>query len=232
MAVPPPKSSLRIFAGDVLNQTNQDCVAHALAYAIRVCHAQRSLTTAEIPYVSRRFVYWNSRKYHDAIEMDGGTFIRTAIKSINKLGFAPESAWPYSRPWAKRPSVATYETAFDNSVEYMRIDGSGSERLLAVRSAIAAGFPVVMGLRIDSNFERAQSGDMMDPPDENRVIGGHAVAILEYDEMGFYGPNSWGTDHGTDGWFSASSAYVGSEMMASDFWAIQSAAPTVRGSRG
>jgi hypothetical protein len=125
---------------------------------------------------------------------------------------------------AKQPSEVAFKRAIDQRVPvgYFRIEGIGATRVLGIRRAIASGYPVVGGFQIGSEFETAAPDDIFGPPDEATIVGGHALAVLSYDERGFYGPNSWGEGYGAGGWYAMTPSYLGWEG-AGDFWAIKSA---------
>ncbi|NQE92489.1 C1 family peptidase [Nocardia terpenica] len=83
-------------------------------------------------------------------------------------------------------------------------DLSGTDRRTAVETAIAAGQPVVFGFEARDSFETLTKGNAnYNPQPTERVLGGHAVTIVAYDENGITAENSWGTTWGDGGFFTA-----------------------------
>lgn len=223
---PPHKASLRRWSPAVLDQRSlNSCVAHAVAYAIGTCHAHAGVEHPEL--LSRLFVYWNSRSYHGDANNDDGTYLRTALKSVNKIGFCPEAVWPYDeRAVREQPPHEAYREAIDQRIVagYFRIDSTGEQRVRDVKRAIAAGFPVVFGTGVSEQFTNALPGDSYGPPEQSAVVGGHAMCVLEYEGGVMRGPQSWGESYGDDGWFCIVDSYLEWEWTR-DIWAIKAAPP-------
>jgi hypothetical protein len=191
------------------------CVAHALAYAAKAVRP-------EAPLLSRLFVYWAARSFHNESDRDEGTFLRAAFRVLAKLGFCPEELWPYATASVNtKPPWAAFKAAIDQRAEarYYRISRRLPGDVVAdVRCAIAAGHPVVFGCDVARDFVSGRESTLHLGWRASEIAGGHAMALLAYDEDWFYGPNSWGPHWGESGWFRASPDFIGAA--ARDVWAL------------
>jgi C1A family cysteine protease len=61
------------------------------------------------------------------------------------------------------------------------------------------------------------------PAMSEKVLGGHAVLAVGYDDSTsrFLVRNSWGPGWGMDGYFTMPYAYLTDENLADDFWTIR-----------
>lgn len=234
---PPESATLRPYVGDILNQGNlSSCVAHAIAYAIRIAHSRAGIKNPTL--LSREFIYWNARKYDGSEQLDNGTMIRSGVKALNKFGFCPESAWEYDEFKVNdQPSWEAYREATDQRFElygnsaqtpigYYRIGSEGASKVDDVKRAISAGYPVVFGTALAQEFVDNGAKRIWTPPDPSYIIGRHALCGAEYDSNGLRGPNSWTNGWGDDGYYCLSWEYIEWEETL-DLWAIK-AAPAYR----
>jgi hypothetical protein len=220
--MPPPEASLNSFLPPILDQQNEDCTAHATWYALHIAASKAGI---ELEQVSRLFLYWNARNYHNGTNFDGGTYIRAVFKALGKLGFCDEDWWPYGGEELvnERPEMVAYEMAIDQVIglEYYRIDSTGAQRVLDVMNAIHHGHAVVFGILVDKGFVHAEH-DLEEPVSEANATGGHALTITAYDENGFYGPNSWGPAWNGNGFYRMSKHFLASEA-PTDLWVVVAA---------
>jgi C1A family cysteine protease len=175
--------------------------------------------------VSRLFIYYQERLLYGTVNYDSGAYLRDGIKAVNKFGAPLESLWPYIiGRFAIKPSAAAYKDALKRRVgAYRRItDFDG------VKTALAQGYPVVMGFNVYSSFQTlavARTGQMPYPNVQTeRLLGGHAVALVGYRDstQQFIARNSWGTGWGDRGYFYMPYQVVQNTSMSSDFWIITS----------
>src|SRR5262249_25651314 len=141
---------------------------------------------------------------------DGGAMIRDGIKTLVKQGVCSEAKWPYViSKFAEKPPAACYTEARRHQVTaYARL-----ETLDQMRSCLADGFPFVFGFSVYESFESAavaKSGIAAMPRPRERLLGGHAVLAVGYDDRPkrFLVRNSWGTRWGMRGYFTMPYAYL------------------------
>lgn len=226
---PPHAASLSEHVSEVLDQGQiQSCVANSVAQAVRVCHSDAGIPHPEL--TSRLFLYWNARHYADVADVDQGSRIRDAIRSLSKLGYCREAYWPYAEAkWAERPSWRAYQAASDQRIHvaYYRIDSSGDAKVNDVKLAISSGHPVVFGSPVTQAFVEGDTSEL-DSPSFDHVVGNHAMLLTEYNGDWFGGPNSWGQGWANEnGWFAMSANHLKWEAVI-DIWAI-TAAPAYSG---
>jgi C1A family cysteine protease len=177
--------------------------------------------------VSRLFIYYQERLLEGTVNYDAGAYIRDGIKAVNKYGAPLESLWPYLiTRYATTPSRAAYADALKRRAgAYQKI----TTRVAGVKTALSQGYPVVIGFDVYESFEGAvnnTTGMMPYPAAGEQLLGGHAVAIVGYnDTLGggrFICRNSWGTSWGDRGYFYMPYQVIANANMSDDFWIITS----------
>lgn len=168
--------------------------------------------------------YW-TRGLEGTTKSDAGGTIRDAVKVLATRGAAPESLWPYDvKQFAKAPpSTVTKAAGTHLALEYQSVP----QTLAAVKGALAAGYPVVIGISVYASFESdtvAKTGVVPMPGTREQMLGGHALLLVGYDDATsrFTVRNSWGTGFGDKGYVYLPYAYVVSSKLASDFWVLHS----------
>jgi C1A family cysteine protease len=197
------------------------CTGNAIA-GIMEYLARKARKTTD---VSRLFIYYQERLLEGTVNYDSGAYIRDGIKAVNKYGVPTENLWPYDvRKYTYRPTQAAYTNAATRkAVSYQKC-----ANFAAVKSALAQGYPVVIGFDVYESFESdtvARTG-MMPMPNKAReqLLGGHAVTIVGYNDttQRFIVRNSWGTSWGDHGYFYMPYGVIQDTTMSSDFWIITS----------
>lgn len=194
------------------------CTANAIAAAIEFDQTKRFVP-------SRLFIYYNERAMEGTVDSDAGAQIRDGIKSVAKEGAPPERMWPYQiENFRTKPSAEAYNAASaDLVVLYQRL----IQDLNTMKGCLASQYPFVFGFTVYESFESqevARSGILGMPGTSEKVLGGHAVMAVGYDDVSntFVVRNSWGPDWGLKGYFKMPYAYLTSGNLASDFWTIRS----------
>jgi len=171
--------------------------------------------------VSRLFIYYNERVLERSVDSDSGASLRDGIKTLAKTGACAETLWPYAiAKFAARPAARCFADARKHRiVSYHRITG-----LSEMTACLAEGFPFVFGISVYESFESAavaRTGRVPMPKRSERMIGGHAVMAIGYDQSKkcLLVRNSWGADWGLGGYFTLPFAYL--DNLAADFWTIR-----------
>jgi len=196
------------------------CTANAIAAGIRYAElAQREPHPIE---PSRLFIYFEERRREGTTDSDAGAELRSGLKVAAK-GYPAESLWPYDiGRFAERPPMSAYQAArHEHVTRYYRVPTSP----LAMKGALALGYPVVIGFAVYAGLESnaaARTGMVPMPDPHEAPIGGHAVLLTGYDDSSrlWTCRNSWG-DWGDGGYFHAPYGYLDSPSFASDFWTMR-----------
>ena len=198
------------------------CTANAIAFAYQFDEFRQNEIEPFMP--SRLFIYYNERKMEGDVSNDSGAAIRDGIKSINVQGVCPESEWPYNiDDFTDEPSEQCYEDAKNYySVEYNRVD----QVIPQLKACLNDGFPFVFGFSVYESFESpevAETGVMPIPKKNEKLLGGHAVAAVGYDnsKKSFIIRNSWGEKWGLNGYFYMPYEYISNCSLCNDFWVVK-----------
>ena len=197
------------------------CTANAIAAALEFDQMKQALKTFT---ASRLFIYYNERVMEGTVKSDSGAQIRDGIKSVGSLGACPETDWAYDiAKFAEKPPQPAFKDApLGKALQYERVP----QVLSQMKGCLAAGYPFVFGFTVYESFESdavAKSGVVPMPAPTEKVLGGHAVVAVGYDDstQRFIVRNSWGPGWGQNGYFEMPYLYVTSSSLASDFRAIQ-----------
>jgi C1A family cysteine protease len=218
----PNKVDLRQYASAIEDQGNLgSCTGNAIAGAIEIIDRKNNKQLE----ISRLFIYYQERLLEGSVYYDSGAYIRDGIKACYTYGAPLESIWPYNlSKWATRPTTTAYSDALNRKVTgYAKC-----ANFAAVKNALAAGTPVIVGFLVYSSFETnaVASTGMMPYPNTitEQLLGGHAVCIVGYDDAlnggRFICRNSWGTGWGDRGYFYMPYQVIQNTSMSSDFWTI------------
>lgn len=197
------------------------CSAHAIAAAM--WYAERTQGRRGHAPPSRLFIYYNERAREGrTICRDVPVSLRDGYKIVKKKGSCPEGLWPYEvgRFW-RQPTARCYKAAKRHKVlEYHRI----KRHLDYLRGCLSEGFPFAMGMNVFKGFTRlGKSGKVLMPASDARVIGGHAVLVVGYDDkrQHFIVRNSFGAKWGKKGHCFLPYAFLLHKGLSWDFWMVR-----------
>lgn len=196
------------------------CTANAGVAAYQFTAMEQKKRTSKL---SRLYLYYNTRILENTVDWDSGASIRNTIKSLNKWGVCLESAWPYKpTKFAKKPPASCYEYGASKILRsYARVSQTAND----LKACLAQNNPILFGFSVYQSFEEdeiARTGIMKLPSSSERVLGGHAVMMIGYDNKreAFLVRNSWGPDWGLNGNFWMPYSFALDPNMADDFWTV------------
>lgn len=192
------------------------CTGNALAGQMGFLHS-------DVSVFSRLFIYYGERVIEHTVNTDSGAQIRDGIKFLANNGAPSETLWPYDiAKFKTKPKAPVFKAA----IPYKISDYTRLVTLQDMLSCLASGMPFVFGFTVYDSFESeqvAQSGILDLPKKGEKVLGGHAVEAVGYDQttQRFIVRNSWGTSWGQEGYFTMPFSYLTNPNLASDFWVIR-----------
>ena len=219
----PPSVDLRSECPPVYDQGQLgSCTANGIGATIEF--DQRKQGTREFT-PSRLFIYYNERVIEGTVNQDAGAQIRDGIKAVAQLGAPPEDDWSYDiSKFSQRPPANAYSDAKQDLVTiYARV----VQDITQMRGCLAEGYPFVFGFTVYQSLESqtvADTGVVPMPSTHEKVLGGHCVVAVGYDDgkRQFTIRNSWGTGWGLNGYCLMPYEYLINPRLASDFWTIRS----------
>lgn len=198
------------------------CTANAIGGAIQFDRLKQKLRPDFIP--SRLFIYYNERVIEHSVASDSGAQIRDGIKTVAKQGVCPETEWPYDiQKFTIKPTSSCYQDAKKyQAVQYQRVP----QMLNQFKGCLASGYPFVFGFSVYDAFESeavAKTGVLSLPGPKEKLIGGHAVVCVGYNDTKqvFIVRNSWGSGWGMKGYFTMPYAYLTDSNLADDIWTVR-----------
>jgi C1A family cysteine protease len=210
------------------------CTANAIAGALEFDMMKQGLATFT---PSRLFIYYNERAIEGTVGSDAGAQIRDGIKSVASQGDCSEVQWPYDDtpadpitgvfPPGAKAATRPSQSCFDNAVQHKAMAYQSVDQNLAdMKGCLASGYPFVFGFTVYESFESdvvARTGDVPIPSSGERILGGHAVLAVGYDDEDalFICRNSWAPAWGDAGYFYMHYSYLLDDNLSSDFWTIR-----------
>lgn len=197
------------------------CTAQSIAGLLEYNERKQNKPVPQTP--SRLFIYYNERLLEGTVNSDSGAMLRDGIKTLVRWGYCEEALWPYViAQFKKKPVRGAYADAIKSRIsQYMRINHSIED----MKSALAAENPFVFGFSVYESFEGeevAKTGAMLMPKQHEKMLGGHAVLAVGYDDekQAIIVRNSWGINWGDHGYFYMPYAYIINPSLADDFWTV------------
>jgi C1A family cysteine protease len=187
---------------------------------------------------SRLFLYKATR---DLLHWTGdtGAYLRSTMGALALFGVPPEEYWPYQiAVFNNEPTAFCYSFAQNyQAISYYRLDPPATTPavlLTRVKTHLASGLPSVFGFTVYSSIvQAATTGRIPYPGLGEKVLGGHAMLVVGYDDNlvitntntgartkgALLVRNSWGPAWGDHGYGTLPYDYI-SHQLAVDFWSM------------
>jgi C1A family cysteine protease len=136
---------------------------------------------------SRLFLYKVTRNLLHS-PGDGGAFLRSTMAALVLFGVPPEEYWRYDvAAFDEEPSAFCYAFAQNyQAISYFRLDPPGlatPDLLKQIKTSLAAGLPPMFGFTVYGSYtQAATSGKIPFPTPGEKVVGGHAIVAVGYDD--------------------------------------------------
>jgi hypothetical protein len=232
LGVRPSQVKLSDLITAILDQLSLgSCAAQAVTQAVHGAQVRAGIVDA--PYQSRLRLYRYARAILGDPQSDSGTSLRACLDVDRKLGFCPESAWPYEIDKFKlMPPAEAERLSHDQigQIGHYRIDSTGDRRLEEIQDALASRFLVVFGTQVSDKFLAYGPGSapLEAPTAAENILGGHGLVFGGYEKINYGASvvfdvvNSWSDNYGDHGWCRFSESYVADSRTA-DLWIVESA---------
>lgn len=206
----PPQVDLREKMTTVEQQGGtSSCVANAVAGAYEYLVKQHRDDDAYD--VSRLFIYFNARAVGGDVDPregpaleDEGSMIGAAIEGLKRYGACSEATWPFEEDSVNE---APSDEAFDEASAFLVEEVEQvPTNLIAWKSALAEGNPIIFGINLFESFDAQRRPGMVPSPSPEEVAreehGGHAMLCVGYSDRDnvFIVRNSWGDAWGDNGY--------------------------------
>ena len=189
------------------------CVGFAAADGVLRWHYVKAGLIGRNEVTSPRFIWMANKETDEITEYptsfidSAGTQTKRALRIAHRWGCVLEKDLPMDGPLWRDSTVSLYSRASGLRIEsYFNLgaDPDDWRRWLATRG------PILTRLSVDKTFMQAGSGaaSRLRVYDADKILGGHAVAIVGYTDRYFIVRNSWGTSWGDAGFAYASFEYA------------------------
>lgn len=198
-------------AGLILDQGNEGaCTGFGLACVVNYLLFVKASAPAKPGRVSPRMLYHLARLYDEWPGEDyEGSSCRGALKGWHKHGVASDAKWPYFDAQGRNVFV---EPAADYAIDalrnilgiYYRIDKTSIVDMQAAIQEIGAIYcsgDVHAGWWLDKTSKIPSFANLpiIRRSPKEKITGGHAFALVGYNDTGFVIQNSWGVGWGLSG---------------------------------
>lgn len=188
---------------------------------------------------SRLFLYKVTRNMLHSTG-DSGAFLRSTMGALVLFGVPPEEYWPYvTSDYDKEPTPFCYAYAQNyQAISYYRLDPPGTapaNLLTQIKTNLSAGLPAMFGFTVYNSYtQSATTGKIPFPTAGEKIVGGHAIMAVGYDDTlkikntnkggsettgAILIRNSWGTGWGMAGYGWLPYEYV-LKGVAQDWWSL------------
>ena len=190
-----PLRELPTFDTRILDQkSSSGSIGFALASVINRLYQARGISD---PWVSAIMLVSMAKYFTPLRSLGHAEFsLRSALQGLNSMGVCSERSWPFQ---LKNPGILTVDQAREarrnKPYAYYRIQ----HKLAHFQSAIKQLGAIYVSAKVHKGWTKPEDGTGI-ITQHSRRTGGHAFAIVGYDNKGFLVQNSWGDYWGNNGY--------------------------------
>lgn len=207
----------------VLNQGSEGaCTGFGLATVANYLIRKRKVVP-DTTSVSPRMFYEIARRYDEWMGEDyDGSSARGAMKGWHKHGVCAETLWPYNplKPDNRLTDDRLKDAAKRPLGAYFRVN---HKDLVSLHTALAEVGILYATALVHDGWNKVGSDGVI--PSNDKVLGGHAFAIVAFNDQGFWIQNSWGEEWGQSGF--ALIMYDDWLKYSTDVWVARLGAPVI-----
>ena len=165
-------------------------IVHYLLRTRRVDPSRAGVSPRMLYHMARRYDEWPGEDYD-------GSSARGAMKGWHKHGVCRDTLWPYrvGDPQGTLSGERAHDAICRPLGAYFRVN---HKDLVAVHAALAEVNVLYATALVHDGWMKVPRTGFIPYPGKKQ-LGGHAFAIVAYDELGFWIQNSWGRGWGTGG---------------------------------
>ncbi len=181
----------------ILNQGQEgSCTGFGLATVVHYLLRRRKVVP-DLTEISPRMLYEMAKRYDEwAGEDYDGSSARGAMKGWHKHGVCTKELWLYSPTTVDRQLTdpRSRDAVKRPLGSYFRVN---HQDLVAMHAAIAEVGILYATATVHEGWNQITPAGTI--PLTAKILGGHAFAIVAYDDRGFWIQNSWGKEWGLNG---------------------------------
>jgi len=195
------------------------CTANAVAFAYEFDERKQGKSIVGTP--SRLFIYYNERSVEGDVNEDSGACLSDGVQGVHNFGVVPETRWPYDvSKYREKPPQNLYNAAKQHvTTNFRKLDGTADQ----LQGALRQGYPIVFCADVFESLESKQtssSGIVSLPTTSEKCLGGHALAIVGFNNTHYIVRNSWGSSVGEGGYYYFPVDYIMNSKYCSQFWVL------------
>ncbi len=191
------------------------CVGWASTDAVLRWHLVKVGKLAKNQFLSVRFTWMASKEtdeytsYPETFIDEVGTSLKSALTIQKNFGSVLDSLLPFSGGLVSGSEKTFFATAATRKINsYFNLISTNNDQLTTFRNWISHNGPILVRLDVDKTWDSVTSNGILSTYNPSSTRGGHAVALVGYDQNQFIVRNSWGTAWGDKGYAYASNAYT------------------------
>jgi hypothetical protein len=206
----------------ILDQgTEGACTGFGLATVVHYLLRTRKVVPDK-DQVSPRMLYDMARRYDEwPGESYEGSSARGGMKGWHKHGVCSLRHWKYVGKQEARLFTDRFRDALRRPLgAYFRVN---HKDIIAMHAAISEVGVLYATSQVHEGWDQVDKTGLVAWDSDTKILGGHAFAIVAYDERGFWVQNSWGKDWGHQGFCQIT--YDDWLANGSDVWVARLGAP-------